>query len=215
MSIATHQKSDSHMVANKANIKPGSFPEGLKWSGGEAVASLESLYQFVNGECSRAADWYFSKKKTMKFLGYVSRVGSILAIAIAGIIPILGEIYEKADVPGLSPAWSTFALAIAGIFLSLDRFGGYTSSWIRFIRAAQTLGRLQSDFRIEWQRQRLILQGRAAEPETVADSIKLCRDFLARANQLIETETDEWAKEFQKVLAELENKKNVNDDNSI
>jgi hypothetical protein len=151
----------------------------------------------------------------MKILGYIFRVGSILALAIAGVIPILGEIYEKGDVPGLSPAWSTFALAIAGVFLSLDRFGGYTTGWIRYIRTAQALSRLQSNFRIEWESQRLILQSGQTDSATVDQAIQKCRDFLAQVNLIVGAETDEWAKDFQKVLAELEKKTKKNEDNSM
>ena len=110
------------MEAKKRDLKPGDFPQNLKWSDSEATTSLELLYQYVNNECNRAAGWYFVKKKTMKTLGYIFRVGSILALAFAGVIPILGEIFEKGDVPGISPAWSTLFLAIAGVFLSLDSF---------------------------------------------------------------------------------------------
>ncbi len=202
------------MGDDKGDLKPGSFPEDLKWSEKEATTSLENLYQFVNDECDRATKWYFDKKRTKKILGYIFRVGAILAVAIAGVIPILGEIYEKGDVPGLSPAWATFALAIAGVFLSLDRFGGYTSGWIRYIRTAQALNRLQSSFQIGWESQRLILQGGQTDSATVDQAIKQCRDFLAQVNSIVGAETDEWAKDFQKVLAELEKKTKENEDNS-
>src|SRR5210317_1168071 len=176
------------MSDQKGDLKPGSFPDDLKWTENGATASLEMLYQFVNDECDRATKWYFDKKKTMKFLGYVFRVGSILALSIAGVIPILGEIYEKGDVPGLSPAWATFALAIAGLFVTLDRFGGYTSGWIRYIRTGQALSRLQSNFRIEWEHQRMILQGGQSDLAKVEEAIKHCRDFLDQVNLIVGAE---------------------------
>ena len=203
------------MEAKKRDLKPGDFPQNLKWSDSEATPSLELLYQYVNNECNRAAGWYFVKKKTMKTLGYIFRVGSILALAFAGVIPILGEIFEKGDVPGISPAWSTLFLAIAGVFLSLDRFGGYTSGWIRYIRTALALNRLQSNFRIEWESQRLLLQGGQTDSAGVGQAIQKCRDFLAQVNSIVGAETDEWAKDFQRVLAELERKSKENEDNSF
>jgi hypothetical protein len=151
----------------------------------------------------------------MKFLGYVLRVGSLLALSTAGVIPILGELYEKGDVPGLSPACATFALAVAGVLIFLDRFGGYTSGWIRYIRTAQTLSRLQSDFRIEWESKKLTLQSSQTDSATVDLAIQQIRYFLAQVNSIVGAETDEWAKDFQKVLAELEKKTKQNEDNSI
>lgn len=194
------------MGDDKDDLTPGNFPDDLKWSEGEATASLEKLYQFVNDECDRAIKWYFDKKRTKRILGYFFRVGAILALATSGVIPILGEIYEKEGVPGLSPAWATIALAIAGLFLSLDRFGGYTSGWVRYIRTGQALSGLQSDFRIEWESQRLIIQGGQTNSAVVEQTIQHCRDFLAQVNLIVGAETDEWAQDFQKVLVELEKK---------
>ena len=42
------------MGDDKDDLTPGNFPDDLKWSAGEATASLEKLYQFVNNECDRA-----------------------------------------------------------------------------------------------------------------------------------------------------------------
>ena len=100
----------------------------------DARTSLEKLYQFVNAECARAITWYFQKKRNKRIFGSLFRVGAILALAVSGIIPVLGEIYEVDDVPRISPAWATIALACAALLISLDRYGGYTSGWIRYMR---------------------------------------------------------------------------------
>jgi hypothetical protein len=194
------------MYDDNDDLTPGSFPDNLKWSEGEATASLEKLYQFVNDECGRAIKWYFDKKQTKRILGYIFRVFAILALAISGVIPIIGEIFEKDNVPVLSPAWATIALAIAGLFLTLDRFGGYTSGWIRYIRTGQSLIGLQSDFRIKWEGQRLILQSGQTNSAVVEQAIQQCRGLLTQVNLIIGAETDEWAQDFQKVLIELEKK---------
>ena len=202
------------MSEDKDDLTPGDFPHNLGWSEKEVTTSLENLYQFVNNECDRATKWYFGKKRTKRILGYIFRVGAILAIATSGVIPILGEIYEKGDVPGLSPAWATFALAIAGLFVTLDRFGGYTSGWIRYIRTGQALSRLQSNFRIEWEHQRMILQGGQSDLAKVEEAIKHCRDFLDQVNLIVGAETDEWAQDFQKALIELEKRTKEKTENS-
>ena len=194
------------MAKNKADLTPERFPDDLKWSVEAATESLEKLYEFVNSECDRAINWYFSKKRNKRILGYTFRVAAILFIAASGIIPILGEIFEDNGVPGISPAWATVALAIAGLFITLDRFGGYTSGWVRYIRTGQALGRLQSNFRIEWENQRLILQADKEDSIVVKQAIQLCRDFLDKVNLIVSAETDEWAQDFHKILVELEKK---------
>jgi hypothetical protein len=194
------------MGKDKGDVSPGSFPGDLNWSEDMAAVSLEKLYQFVNSECGRCINWYFEAKRTKRILGYIFRVCAILAVAISGVIPILGEIYEDGNMPILSPAWATIALAIAGLLLALDRFGGYTTGWIRYIRAGMALSRLQSNFRVEWEAQKLIWQGGQANSDAVKQAIQRCRDFLDQVNLIVSAETDEWAQDFMKVLVELEKK---------
>ena len=109
------------MNSDKHDIKPGDFPKGLIWTSDKATESLDRLYEFSNAECTQAIDWYFKQKRSKQIAGYISRVGSIVALAVSGIIPILGEIFKRNDVPGISPAWATVALAVFGLFIALDR----------------------------------------------------------------------------------------------
>ena len=100
------------MAADKDDLTPRAFPTDLNWTEQEATDSLEKLYRFANDECERAINWYFDKKRSKRIAGYACRLGAIIAATIAGVIPILGEIYKTNNVPGLSPAWATVAIAV-------------------------------------------------------------------------------------------------------
>ena len=194
----------SNMAADKDNLKPSAFPSNLHWSETETTETLEKMYKFVNDECERAIDWYFKKRQSKRIAGYTCRIGAIFAAALAGIIPILGEIYKSNAVTSLSPAWATVALAIAAVLVALDRLGGYTNGWIRYIRTGQLLSQLQSDFRLDWENQRIAMQGGQVNSDTVRQSIDMCKKFLAQVHSTVRAETDQWAREFQKVMHELE-----------
>jgi hypothetical protein len=190
----------------KENITPGVFPQSLEWNQTDSYKSLDHLYEFVNEECKKAIDWYFGKKERKRIAGYAFRVGSIMALGFSGIIPILVEIYKVGDEPGISPAWATVALAIAAILVSLDRFGGYTSGWINYIRTAQVLTQLQSIFRVEWEHLQLELQAERADRAIIEKGIEKCREFLEQVHSTVRTETDQWSQDFQKVLLEFDDK---------
>jgi hypothetical protein len=192
------------MGAEKKDLVPRTFPANLKWSQADAVESLERLYKFANEECDRSIVWYFEKKRGKRIAAYVCRVGAIIAAAASGVVPILGGIYKTNDVPDISPAWATVAIAIVGILIALDRFGGYTSGWVRYVRAAQALTELQSDFRVEWELQRQALQSNPSDAETLKQSIGKCKEYLGRVHAIVRAETDQWAQEFQKILVELD-----------
>jgi hypothetical protein len=192
------------MNDDKRDIKPGDFPKGLNWTADKSIDSLELLYEFSNAECKKAIDWYYKEKRGKQYAGYVFRVGSILALVVSGIIPVLGEIFKKNDVPGISPAWATIALAVFGLFIALDRFGGYTSGWIRYITSGQSLSDLQSDFRVEWEKYRLSVETAQMDAALVQQGIERCKTFLSQVHLVVKSETDQWAQEFKKALLELE-----------
>ena len=103
------------------------FPKTLDWSPTKQQESLDQLYLFVVNECAASINWYYQKKRSKSLLGFLLRLGAILAVAVAGLIPLIGELLKRNNKLWLSPAWVTVALALAGLLIAIDRFGGYTS----------------------------------------------------------------------------------------
>ncbi|MGK7907511.1 MAG: DUF4231 domain-containing protein [Synechococcus sp.] len=190
---------------NEKDLRPQEFPKDLNWSPAEISKSLECLYDFVNQECTRAIKWYYKSKKSKSMLGYFLRVGAIVAVTIAGIIPIIGEIYKEDGVPLISPAWATVSLAIAALLIALDQFGGYTSGWVRYVRTAQKLTILQGDFRLNWAAHRLARVEDNVDAQIAKEGILLCKEFLQSVNLVVQAETNAWAQEFQQALIDIEN----------
>ncbi len=189
----------------KHNLTAHPFPKNLQWSTEAAqVSSLNELYHYVNRECDEAILWYFDKKKKKKFFGQLFRIGAIFAVAISGVIPILSQISEKSFLIVISPAWATVFLAVAALFVSLDRFGGCTSGWVRYIRTGQILNRLQADFKFEWEKRVLVRQSEMLNIDSVKQAIDSCQKFLNQVNSTVAAETDQWAQEFQRALHDLE-----------
>ena len=182
------------------NLRPLGFPTALDWSPAKQQESLEKLYQFVVGECSASINWYYRKKGGKSLLGFLLRLGSILAVAVAGLIPIVGELLKRNSIPGISPAWATVALALAGLLIAIDRFGGYTSGWIRYVRTAQKLTSLQGEFRLDWEEYRRTSLEDTSGADRTKEGINLCRKFLLAVYTQVRLETDLWAQDFQQAL---------------
>lgn len=190
-----------------SDLVPGSFPEMGDWST-HGEENAEKMFDFARAKCQSAIVWYFSKKKMKRVLGYWFRGAPIVFIAIAGVIPVLHEIFENAQGEWTNPAWSTIAVAVAALLISWDRFGGFTSGWVRYIRAAQELTTLQTDYCIKWEASRLA--GISAEDpnEHLQSQVDLCSDYLRAVDEVIKTETDKWAHEFRVAIAVLEKERN-------
>ncbi len=182
------------------NLRPTGFPEALDWSRDKQQESLDKLHRFVVGECGASIDWYYRKKWSKSLLGFLLRLGAILMVGVGGLIPLIGELLKRNGIPGISPAWATVALALAALLIAIDRFGGYTSGWIRYIRTAQTLTRLKGEFLMDWQEHRRALCGEPTDSDRTKEGILLCKQFLCRVYEQVRLETDLWAEDFQQAL---------------
>jgi hypothetical protein len=131
------------------------------------------------------------------------RLGAIISTAIAGVIPILGEILKKDNVPLVNPAWSTVALAIVALFVAIDNFGGYTSGWIRYMLTGQKIDELIEVFRFQWEKDKLA-QASSANPLNWVAQLEKCELFLSKIYGEIRNETETWAAEFQNAIKEIE-----------
>jgi SMODS and SLOG-associating 2TM effector domain 2 len=197
-------------LPKKEDLDSQVFPPDLKWSPNERFVSLEKIYEFVDKECGRAIQWYYFSKINKRRFGYTLRAGAIVAVAVAGIVPIVGEIFKKENgVPYISPAWATVSLALAALLIALDRFGGYTSGWVRYVRTAQRLTILQGDFRLDWEEHRHSRIEENIDSEITKHGLLLCKKFLQAVNSEVQTETNAWAQEFQQALMEVDKKSNA------
>jgi hypothetical protein len=195
----------------KPDLTPTEFPKELDWSAGDPEVPLANLYNFVIKECDSAIAWYYNKKIFKKRLGLWLRFLAILSVGVAGLIPLLSELMSRIQnraeesVFIISPGWATVALAVAGFLIALDRFGGYTSGWVRYVRTAQALTRLKGDFHLDWEALHRERQLPTADPEQDKKAILLCKQFLQAVYEQLRLETELWAREFQQALSAVEN----------
>jgi hypothetical protein len=186
-----------------ANLTPTAMPD-LIWGPNNSADSLSKLSHYSLTEARRAIDWYVAKREPKKTVGRVLRIGAILATAVAGVIPVLSQIFEMDNhQPLIAPAWSTIALGIAALFIAVDRFWGFTSAWARFLIAEQALSEALTAFQIDWEASKLAWGGPEPSPEQAREMIGACKDFLAQVHKIVRQETNKWVTEFQSVTTQL------------
>ncbi|MCP4347745.1 MAG: SLATT domain-containing protein [Desulfobacterales bacterium] len=181
-------------MSNSKDFKPKDFPK-LSWEPANLSDSLETLYQYANEEAARASRWYYENRRGKKFMGYALRIGAIIAMAIGGIIPIMDFI---------PPFIATVFISVAALLVMLDRFVGFTTSWIRFILTGQELAQLLEAFRLDWQHRKVGLENNKIDAEQAEELIFLCRTFLMQVHDIMRKETEMWATEFQNMLKEID-----------
>jgi len=91
------------------------------------------VHAYVVKRAKQSQAWYFGKKKSKRRWGVGLRIASVLALALAGILPVFSQMTPLWVPPGLA----SVAIAIAGLGVLLDRLGAFTSGWIRYVNGTE------------------------------------------------------------------------------
>lgn len=173
-------------------------------SPGEAA---ERAIAYARGLALDAHDWYAGEKKRKQALAKTVRLLAILAMALAGIIPILTEIYKNAQgAPAISPAWASVSLAVAGTLVLFDRFFGLSTGWLRFIDAMMRIRREITEHDLKLAAIKAGWPPDGPDKAALDEVFELCRQLVSRVNTVIIDETGEWNVEFQDALKNLDEK---------
>jgi hypothetical protein len=179
----------------------------LSWKPNDLVASVRQLAEDAEKSVVEASDWYMAKRKLPSGGARWSRILAIAFVTLGGLAPLIqstfGQIPGPATVTGTGIGYLFLALAAACV--ALDRYAGFSSSWMRRVTTAQAIKRLVVEFRVQWPP--LLADVEAKEKPTAAD-IKPLFDRVAKlagdAEDLIKEETRLWKVEFESAFAQLE-----------
>lgn len=191
------------MDGSARDLAPAPFPS-LAWEDGARAKSLELLFRHVTGEAERAIAWYWRARRRGQRGGRALRLAAILSAGAAGMLPLLAEVLERDGHPLLDPLWGALLLAGAGLLVLLDRFWGFTRSWVRSALAAQEVAAALDVFRIDWEAARLTGDGAEPDVETTQAALERCRRFLLEVRAIVRRETHAWAADFECTLAQID-----------
>jgi len=194
------------MFGNKPkDLTPEVFPT-IDWTQSAHLRDLENVYDYVTGRAQKAIQWYYDERQGKRRWGFLFRYLAIFFTALGGIIPVVVAMLDDTGLKDAwwnTPTWSTIALALAALMITFDKFGGFSTSWIRYILAAQDIDNKLETFRFDWQIQRADL----SDPIAIAEArtmMETCRDFMMQVNDIIRNETQKWVSEFQAALRQVD-----------
>jgi len=185
--------------AKPEDLTPNEFPK-IAWQSGKLAEPLGQLFDCVLKEANDSIAWYGFRRKPKQFGGQILRVGAIIFAAIAGLVPVVGEIFQDNGRLIIAPGWATVALAIAGLLVLLDRFWGFTSAWVRFMLSQQELGETLRKFQFDWEEAKISWDGPEPTIKQAAAMIVSCKTFMMEVHAIVRRETNLWASEIQNVV---------------
>jgi len=162
------------------------------------------IYEHVVGIASQAMSWYLAARVSKRRWARRLRVGAIIMVAVAGILPILSQIFGAGGSVSIQPGWAAVALAIAVSFVALDRFFGFSSAWARYMATGQAISSALNQFRLNWQQSSCRLPIDGIAQDRIDQLLELAKAFVRETDDLVQAETAKWVAEFRETLTEIE-----------
>jgi hypothetical protein len=156
------------------------------------------LYDHALAAAEKNINWYRTKQKPKQQLSHFVRCIALLLVIVGGLCPLLPEI-SNLD----ASRYGYVFLAAGGGLLLFDKLFGLSSSWMRFMAAAQEIEALLDAFRVDWACEESKLNAPENRSE-IDPRFQLVKDFLVNMHAIIERETNEWKSEFQKSVTHFE-----------
>lgn len=174
------------------DLKKADLPQ-LDWS--DPDGSLEFIYRHAVAHARDAENWYTRKRRPKKIGGQLLRVVSIALAGLAGLLPILAEIYTDDGKPVIAPGWASVALVLAATLVAFDRYFGLSTGWTRFMASELEIATLRHDFQFRWQEAIA-----AAGAVNSVRMVELAHGFVVAVDEAVMRETGAWASDFREGL---------------
>jgi SMODS and SLOG-associating 2TM effector domain 2 len=149
--------------------------------------------------------WYTLAAVPNKRNGRAFRFLAILFVAVAGIVPLVITALPDGVISSKLVDISYIFIGIAAFLIGVDKFFGYSSSWMRYITTQMALETLLAKFRYDW-----AIESVKAGDKLDADACKplliIVKNFAADVQSKMENETAQWATELRNNLTDAEKK---------
>lgn len=177
--------------------------EELDWSPANREASLSTVYRHAVDGVGERERWYREERGAHHLKGRVLRLTAILLGAVAAIVPLLSEVWTRNGNPVVPAAWATVAVVGAATCIALDRYGGYSSAWARFMSTWLHLVQLRHGFEAEW-RVAAVSASQPLSDEAVLQRLALASELEQAVDAAVIDETGIWVAEFHGELDRVE-----------
>lgn len=183
------------------DFKPQEFPTFAEWGDLSSAANVAKLREYAEGLAQDAINWYYNGRHVRRILCRTCRFLAIVLTATAGILPILMEAYPSLRIRAMH---STLCLALAALWIALDRFWGFTSGWVRYLQTGQEISALVDGFRFDITHVQLSWSNGKPSSAQAEDCLLRIRAFVLQLHSIVRQETNAWAAEFAAALKDFD-----------
>jgi hypothetical protein len=178
------------------------FPD---WAADKPWESLKAIFIATLDQGNSAINWYRDNIRTKRLGSQLIRLLAIVLASIGALIPlIVAAARSYSDSRAIfDPQWGYFSFATAAVLLAVDKFYGFSTGWVRYIKTQLALERSLSDLRYDWTVLVSKIQNQTPTPDQVQLILQRLKDFVDFVHSQVQLETEAWILEFQSGLSDL------------
>lgn len=172
------------------------LPE-LEWSDSENInKSINKIYEYVLNKANDEKEWYKKEIRRNKIIAFLIRVIALLLIGLSGIVPLYNSIIREEY--KVSEIWITLFITVAAGLLAFDKYMGFSTAWIRYIKTHQFLESKIDIFELKWQIK--IMMKKETDNKEIVD---FAINFLYDIRKFVQNETKMWIDEFFQTFSDI------------
>jgi hypothetical protein len=173
----------------------------VRWNQQEAADKLEELYKGALEMADSTIHWYRSYRSRKGKWAKGIRIVAILFLIGSTLMPYFASLGEgnKANATILYIGY-LFA-GLGGGLLLLDRYYGYSNSWVRFVLTGMDLEGIRNAFVEHWQI--VYIQNQPLTKSSFCTLVNEVTTFRELFTGAVKAETQAWAREFQQSFNDL------------
>jgi len=178
-------------------VELGECPYGqLVWDDQHTAEALRSVFDYVTSEVDTVRDWFIRKRHVAYSWGKRLRLVAITAMAAAGVIPLLTEVW-----PSVRPIGASLAVALAGFCFLLDRQFDLSNGVARHTKTILALTEELLNFKADWEAERLSLSSGKSDALTF---LRKAKATLNNTLEHVQAEASEWLATRQATMKDME-----------
>jgi hypothetical protein len=156
---------------------------------GDPLESVCALFRRAEENALAAIDWYLWKKSIKSRCSRGLRSLAIILAVCGGIVPIVASARPSL----IAAEWGYVLLAASAGCLLYDRYFGFTSSWMRYMRAQARLSSVLMLSQANWAGALLTAR---IDPTSIPTLLPIVEALVKGTAEIVEQETAEWATEL-------------------
>jgi SMODS and SLOG-associating 2TM effector domain 2 len=177
--------------------------QSFVWTAADARAQVNKLYDQLVAKTMATIEWYRRNKRLPAIVARACRAVAVIFTLLGGACPIVQTVVGNTRID-LAKAGYLF-LAVAAGALLINKYGGFSTTWIRYMRTYLSLDAALQQFQLQWQSACAAadFDTKTDEAAKITGLIAKLQQFAASVDTQVQTETQEWITEFQESLAAL------------